>query len=196
MRLVLASASPQRRGLLADAGYRFEVLVADVEELTVGDPAGVAERNAVAKAEAVALRVGESVDDSLAAVVVLGADTVVAMDGQLFGKPDDRQHAAEMLSRLSGREHEVHTGVAVVAGGVTRSAVATTAVRFTELDTDAIALHVGLGEWEGRAGGYAIQESAGELVTGLDGDLDTVIGLPIRVVESLLPDAVQRESGR
>lgn len=188
MKLILASASPQRRDLLAAAGYRFEVLEAEVEEDEVGRPDSIAEANALAKARQVSASLGDPT------AVVLGADTVVALEGRAFGKPADEAEAASMLGRLAGQVHLVHTGVAVVHAGRSVSEVATSEVTFRPLDPAEIAGHVASGEWRGRAGGYAIQGAAGAFVESLEGDLDTVIGLPLQLVARLLPGDVQPTS--
>lgn len=185
MKLVLASASPQRRKLLGEAGYGFEVVPADVPEIAEGpEPVHIALLNAEAKARAVADEVGS---DS----VVIGADTVVDVGGVPLGQPADAQEAEKYLRMLSGTLHEVHTGVCVVSGELERSGVASTRVRFRELTDEDVAGYVGTGEWQGRAGGYAIQESGDEFVEAVEGDFDNVIGLPMRLVAELLPESVQ-----
>lgn len=187
MALVLASASPQRRDLLIAAGYDFTTLTSGSPEVEQGDPELVALANATAKAEAVAAGLADS-------EVVLAADTVVSRDGRLFGKPRDRDEAEEMLASLSSGAHLVHTGVAVAHAGGTRSGADATEVIFKELSAAGIAAHVALGEWEGRAGGYAIQESGADLVASVNGRIDTVIGLPMALVAELLPEGVQPQS--
>ena len=189
MRLILASASPQRRALLEAAGYEFEIIPADVEEATAGmPPKQLAEANAKAKAEAVA----QGVNDA----VVIGSDTVVALRDRSFGKPASFASAVEMLAVLSGQVHEVHSAVCVVVvaadGTTTQLAVCdSTSVEFHELSICKIEAHIALGEWQGRAGGYAIQESGSELVSNLVGGFDTVVGLPMKSLEELLPVDVQ-----
>jgi septum formation protein len=194
VRLILASASPQRRVLLEEAGYEFEIIPADVEEATAGmSPKQLAQFNAQAKAEAVSVGVTNA--------AIIGSDTVVALGNRSFGKPESFAEAAAMLSALSGQEHEVHSAVSVAvvsADGI--AAVQTlcdsTTVVFHELSTCRIEAHLALGEWQGRAGGYAIQESGSELVANLGGAFDTVVGLPMHLTAELLPDAVQPNSPR
>ena len=194
MRLILASASPQRRALLEAAGYEFEIIPADVEEAAAGmAPKQLARFNAEAKAEAVAAGVVDA--------VVVGSDTVVALGDRCFGKPGSFAAAVEMLTALSGQQHSVHSAVSVAAVGadgstVVRTECDSTLVRFEQLTQCRIEAHLALGEWQGRAGGYAIQESGRELVTELDGAFNTVVGLPMELLAELLPEAVQANSAR
>jgi nucleoside triphosphate pyrophosphatase len=143
-----------------------------VDEETDGDPAAVAETNARRKATAVP---GD---------LVLGADTVVALDGEILGKPRDEAQAREFIGRLNGRTHEVVGGIALVA-----TAVEVTRVTFHALDDAALDRYVATGEWEGRAGGYAIQGAGGSLVAFVDGDYLNVVGLAISRVRALLAGA-------
>ncbi len=182
--LWLASASPRRRALLAAAGLRFEVRPADVEERVdeAEGPRGTAERLARLKAEAVAERLASEGRAGL----VLGADTVVAMQQRVLGKPANRQAAAAMLWDLSGRTHQVWTGVAVVGVGsgagteVLESFVVCSAVRFAPLTESLVAAYVDSGEGLDKAGGYAIQGRLGRrLVVGFQGSFSNVVGLPL-----------------
>jgi septum formation protein len=176
--LILASASPQRRAILAGAGIPFEVRPADVEEETEGDPAAVAELNARRKATAVP---GE---------LVLGADTVVALDGEILGKPRDAAQAREYLERLNGRTHEVVGGIALAARGeIVACTHETTRVTFRRSDAATLDRYVATREWDGRAGAYAIQGRGGELVERVDGDYLNVVGLPLERVTGLLERA-------
>jgi septum formation protein len=148
---------------------------ADVDEETAGEPAEVAVRNARRKAAAVP---GE---------VVLGADTVVALEGEILGKPRDAAQAREYIGRLNGRTHEVVGGIALARGGeIVATAVETTRVTFREMDDATLDRYVATGEWEGRAGGYAIQGAGGSLVAFVDGDYLNVVGLAISRVNELL----------
>lgn len=162
--MILASASPQRRAILTQLGVDFTVRPADVEELTDGDPATVALENARMKAHAV--------DGDL----VLGVDTVVTLDGVVYGKPADADEAATMLRTLQGRTHEVISGWCLRPVG---EGVDVTKVTFRALDDAQIAAYVALGEWQGRAGGYAIQERGAALVRRIEGDYLNVVGLPV-----------------
>ena len=185
MKLILASASPQRLALLGEAGYGFDVVPANVPEIAEGlEPAHIALVNAEAKARAVASDLGPD-------VVVIGADTVVDVEGVPLGQPADIAEAERHLRSLSGTLHEVHTGVCVVAGDVERSGVASTRVRFKALSDGEVSDYLATGEWQGRAGGYAIQESGDAFVEAVEGDFDNVIGLPMRLVVELLPESVQ-----
>jgi len=184
LKLILASASPQRRKLLGDAGYGFEVVPSAVAEIANGpEPPHIALLNAEAKARAVSAENPEA--------VVLGADTVVDVEGIPLGQPADPKEAEEHLRLLSGSLHEVHTGVCIISGGVERSGVASTRVQFRVLTDEEMLAYVAKGEWQGRAGGYAMQESGDAFVTEVNGDFDNVIGLPMRLVAELLPDSVQ-----
>jgi septum formation protein len=177
-RLILASASPRRREILTRLGVSFEVAVAEVEETVEGDPGEVALANAERKAAAVA--------DEHPAAVVLGADTVVALAGEILPKPRDDEQARAWLERLSGREHRVITAIAVVDAGTIQTAVSTTAVRFRSLSDAEIEWYVASGEWRDRAGGYAIQGRGSALVASIAGDYWTVVGLPVPVLIDLL----------
>jgi septum formation protein len=151
-----------------------------VEEETQGDPAQVAEENARRKALAVAADRPDA--------VVLGADTDVALDGEILGKPLEPAQARAFLRRLSGRTHEVVGGIAVVRDGDLTTAVEVTEVDFADLDPSTLEWYVRSREWEGRAGGYAIQGRGAALVTGVRGDYLNVVGLPLARLLALHPD--------
>ena len=173
--LVLASRSPQRRAILEQVGIEFRVEPPDVEELEEGDPRSLVIENARRKARAV--------DGGL----VLGADTAVALDGELFGKPADVAEAAAFLRRLSGRDHEVHGGLCLREDGEERTAHASTRVRFRHLDEPELDWYLASGEWRDRAGGYAIQGKGAVLVAEIEGDYFNVVGLPVAQLVELLP---------
>lgn len=179
-RLILASASPRRRDLLADAGFRFEVRPADLDEeaYAAADAAELARLLAVAKARAVAA--GHPND------VVLGSDTTVAAhDGTLLGKPIDAEDAARILRKLGEGPHQVCTGIAVVRGEELASATETAVVNMRPMTPAELAAYLDGGEWRGKAGAYGIQND--DLwVTRLVGDRDTVMGLPVRRTRELL----------
>jgi septum formation protein len=178
--VILASASPQRRAILAQVGIAFEVRVTGAIEETDGDPAAVAEVNARRKAGAIA-------DEPEA--LVLGADTLVTIDGDILGKPRDAAQAFEFLVRLAGREHEVVGAIALATGGqVQQTAVEVTTVRFRALDQPTLDWYVSSREWEGRAGGYAIQGRGAALIAGIRGDYLNVVGLPLGRLLALQPD--------
>jgi len=186
MRLVLASASPRRSELLAAAGVEFDVSPVDVDEARrpAEPPRTFVERLAREKAAA-----GVRVHPDRA---VLAADTAVVVDGEVLGKPTDEEDAARMLRRLSGRAHEVLTGVAVAWQGRVASEVASTRVWMAPLSAETIGWYVASGEPADKAGGYAIQGLASRFVTRLEGSYSNVVGLPVAVVLHLL-EAVTRE---
>ena len=176
-RLVLASASPRRRELLGQLGLRFDVVPADIDESPRAgeEPRDYVLRLAREKAAAVAA------DDA----VVIAADTTVAIDGLILGKPADLDDAREMLRSLAGREHDVHTGVAVRVRERTAIAVETTRVTFAPLDASAIEWYLSTGEPFDKAGAYAIQGAGGALVERIDGSASNVVGLPLTLVVAL-----------
>lgn len=177
--LVLASRSPQRRAILERLGVAFSVRPSDVPELEQGDPAAVAVENAVRKARAVR-RVGVR-------EAVLGVDTLVTLDGRIYGKPPDRERAAATLRALSGATHQVIGGVALILPDRTRTAAAVTSVTFRELDEPLLTWYLRREEWQGRAGGYAIQGAGAALVRGIQGDYENVVGLPLALLLELYP---------
>jgi septum formation protein len=179
--IVLASASPQRRAILEQLGVPFVVRPAAVEEVEEGDPATVALTNARAKAAAVE---GEH---------VLGVDTVVALDGEIFGKPATAQAALQTLTRLSGRTHEVVSGLALLRPGNPQVVHEVTEVTFRELGEELIERYVGTLEWSQRAGGYAIQGQGGALVRAISGNYLNVVGLPVAALLDLDLSLMLRE---
>ena len=154
----------------------FRVEVPEIEELSDGDPRALVVENARRKARAID---GER---------VLGVDTAVVLDGRMFGKPSDAEEAETFLRRLSGRGHEVLSGIALREHGSDRSEVAVTRVRFRLLEQGDIAWYLGTGEWRGRAGGYAIQGRGAALVAEIEGDYSNVVGLPVPALIELAPD--------
>jgi septum formation protein len=181
MQIVLASRSPQRREILQRLGVEFEVVVPDVEEVGEGEPAEAVLESARRKAMAVGARPG---------TVVIGCDTEVVVDGRLLGKPGDEGRAREFLQLLSGRSHEVLSGLVLVgpAEGEERAGTASSAVRFRELADADLDRYIGSGEWRERAGGYAIQGLGATLVDRVDGDITNVIGLPLALLLQLEPE--------
>ncbi|MDG1491065.1 MAG: Maf family protein [Planctomycetota bacterium] len=189
--LILASASPRRHRLLAEAGVSFRIVPADVDE-TINlalDAGGVAEDLALRKAQAVADRQGS------AGALVLGSDTVVVLgedgdvDRRFLEKAPDAQEATRMLQALSGTRHRVITGIAVVdvENGAALTDHEVTWVTMRPLDAGEVTAYVASGEWEGKAGAYAIQETADRFVTGLEGGgFDNVVGLPVERTLALL----------
>jgi septum formation protein len=185
-RLILASGSPQRRSILTQIGVVFEVRVSGVEELAQGPGVEVAMENAHRKAAAVA---GGEAGELIAGLPVLGVDTVVSLGTRLLGKPGDEAEAAEMLTLLAGRRHLVISGVCLIDRDLerVRTAAARTVVEFRELSAAAVARYASLGEWEGRAGAYAIQERGATLVRAIEGDYLNVVGLPVATLIDLFP---------
>jgi septum formation protein len=185
-RLVLASGSPQRRAILGDLGLDFDVRASDVAEEDEGAPRVVASENALRKALAVAGAAGADAGE-----LVIGCDTLVATDGrQIWGKPADAAAARATLRHLSGRTHEVVSGLALVRSGDVRAATEVTKVTFRKLDDREIDWYVATGEWNGRAGGYAIQGRGAVLIKRIEGDYLNVVGLPVAALLSLCPGLV------
>ena len=186
--LVLASASPRRRALLTQAGYRFEVHPAHIPEdpLPGERPIAYVTRLAREKAEAVFRDLTNAGSKSEKKLVVLGADTTVALDNTILGKPEDPADAARMLRLLSGRTHRVITGVAVATEKGTEVAAEATAVRFLTLSDEEIAEYVATGEPMDKAGAYAIQGRAARWIPRIEGCYFNVMGLPLALVCSLL----------
>lgn len=184
---VLASASPQRTAILSQLGIPHTVVVAEVDEVMVGDPDEVAEQNARAKAHAVARQQPFA--------TVIGSDTIVLTDdGEILGKPADLDDAREMLAKLVGRTHTVVSGVAIAGPGrrTTRSGVDRTTVRMRTLSAMELERHLAHGEWEGRAGAYAIQGRGAGLVERIEGDYLNVVGLPVALLARLAPELLDR----
>ncbi len=183
--LILASASPRRRDLLAQSGVAFEIQPADIDETPLADesPAECAMRLAGEKAVAIARRVGPQTRRW-----VLGADTVVVLDGAGLGKPDDAAHARRLLGSLVGRTHVVVTGVAIVASDalLPRLQAVESTVVMREADPDEIARYVATGESLDKAGAYAAQGKGRRFIERIEGSETNVIGLPMDETLSLL----------
>ncbi|MGA8541878.1 MAG: Maf family protein, partial [Terriglobales bacterium] len=180
---VLASASPRRQELLRSAGIPFEVHPAHIPEdpLPAEYAKDCAERLAREKALAVARQRPND--------VVLGADTVVVIDDQILGKPSDLADAARMLQMLSGREHQVITGVCLVVGGQCLAGSETTSVTMSGISEREIADYVANGEPMDKAGAYAIQGIASRWIPRIEGDYTNVVGLPVALVWRMLRQA-------
>ena len=182
MRLLLASSSPRRRELLTSAGFEFDVIAADIDErVRPGETAeAYVRRMAVEKADAVRARADGR--------PVLAADTIVVVDGDVLGKPANDAAAVGMLARLSGREHDVLTSVALWWPGDADPDVTVerTRVWMRVIPADEIAAAVATGEPRDRAGAYAIQGLASRWVTRIDGAYGTVVGLPVEAADRLL----------
>jgi septum formation protein len=200
--IVLASGSPQRKALLERLGVPFTVRATDAEEIEQGeDPAQVAVENALRKARAASLA-GDGRPE-----LVIGCDTIVVLDGVIYGKPPDVDAARRTLSALGGRTHEVISGLAVLAPGqaaadvpgrpagpggraalVERTAVERTRVSFRAIDSELLDWYVATEEWRGRSGGYAIQGAGSKLALAVEGEEENVVGLPVRALLALCPE--------
>lgn len=176
--MILASRSPQRRAILEQLGVAFTAVATDVAEIETGDPLAVAQENALRKARAVERPAGE---------LVLGCDTLVTLGGRIYGKAEDPQSAAQTLRALSGAQHTVLSGLALIDDDGERCGVAQTSVTFAELGEERIAWYVGSGEWRERAGCYAIQGRGAALVASIEGDYTNVVGLPVGLLLQLEP---------
>jgi septum formation protein len=188
--VILASGSPQRRAILDQLGVAFTVVVSHADELEQGPADEVALENARRKAVSVAtgsVPATQPVRSRGNAETVLGVDTLVALDGLIYGKPRDREDAVATLRALAGRSHRVVSGICVIEGGEARTATAVTDVKFRPLSEVAIAWYADTEEWRGRAGGYAIQGRGAALVESIHGDYLNVVGLPVATLLDLLP---------
>jgi septum formation protein len=200
LRLVLASASPRRADLLRAAGYVFDTIAVDLDERVLpGESPSVyvarlaREKSAAAMEELVARpsqgRVGEPERAALQGLVVLGADTAVIVDGEILGKPQDDRDAEAMLRKLSGRRHDVLTGVSLRTSSGEWGRVETTGVYMAELSPQDVNWYVASGEGRDKAGAYAVQGLASRFITRIDGSYSNVVGLPVAAVEALLREA-------
>jgi nucleoside triphosphate pyrophosphatase len=182
--VILASGSPRRKAILEQLGIEFRVEAPEVEEIARGEPRQAVRENALRKARAVA-SAGER---------VLGADTAVVLDGRIFGKPRDEAEAETFLRRLSGRTHEVMSGIALrEPDGAERTDVAVTRVRFRRLEKPDLDWYLATGEWADRAGAYAIQGRGAALVEEIEGDYWNVVGLPVPALLRLAPNLLRQE---
>ncbi len=192
-RIYLASQSPRRRELLKQIGVNFEVLLLrsnagrslDVDE-TPQTNEGAEDYVRRICSEKAATGYAMLRYRNLPAAPVLAADTAVILDGKILGKPDSPEHAAEMMRALSGREHQVLTGIAMVMGTHVEMALSTSIVRFIELDDERIRRYLFTSEAKDKAGGYAIQGLAGAFVESLSGSYSGVVGLPLCETVTLL----------
>ena len=208
MRLILASASPRRAELLRAAGYAFEIVVTDVDEqVRPGETASTyvrrlaAEKSAAAQSGTAKAVPHDGRRDGLASVghrfsgadprgdadvIILGADTVVVIDGQILGKPRDDGETTSMLRRLSGRRHEVMTGISLRQGTSELGRVEITTVYFTPLSDAELEWYVASGEGRDKAGAYAIQGQASRFISRIEGSYSNVVGLPVAAVHEVL----------
>jgi septum formation protein len=191
VQLVLASGSPQRRAILERLGARFTVRAPGVAEIQQGPPEQVALENARRKARA-ARRPG-------AEEAVLGCDTLVVLNGTIYGKPADERDARDTLGALGGATHEVLSGLVLLlpgaAGGnedTERTAIARTKVSFRAIGPELLDWYLATGEWRERAGGYAIQGAGAALVRAVSGDYENVVGLPLASLLDIYPQLLER----
>ncbi len=208
MKVVLASGSPQRKEILGKLGVEFEVVVPNVEELNDGDPERLVVENARRKAHAITsagpVAAGDPPSPAVAKAssgmgpptapptLVIACDTDVVLDGEVLGKPADEAEAREYLDRMSGRAHEVLSGLVVLDAGEERSGLERTSVVFKQLDEAEKERYVAFGEWRGRSGGYAIQTLGSTLVERVEGSVSNVVGLPVGLLAELAPQLLAR----
>lgn len=179
MKYILASKSPRRREILANLGVDFEIVTADVDESDAAtDPRILVERLSARKGEAVRdrlLQEGRFTDDT----VIISSDTVVSVDGRILGKPQDADDARRMLSSLSGRAHEVVSGISLITKSATGVAHEVTEVIFDPIDPDVLERYLSTAEPYDKAGAYAIQGFASTWISGIRGCYFNVVGLPV-----------------
>ena len=188
MKVILASKSPRRRELLSrlgeKMGFEFEIIVSEVDESV---EEGISPEEAV---RILAERKGRAVAESVGSdSLVISSDTLVELGGVPLGKPCDEAEAVSMLTSLSGKAHNVHTGVAVHYQGKLYSGVASTAVYFREMSQDEIIDYVKSGDPMDKAGAYGIQSGGGKFVEKIEGDYDTVVGLSVALTKRLVDEA-------
>ena len=186
MRIILASKSPRRRELLSELYRDFEIITEETDETL---PVGVHPREGVAilavrKGAAVKAKIGDE-------ALIISSDTLVELDGVALGKPQDEADATRMLRSLSGKAHNVHTGVAVHYRGKVYSGTDSTAVHFRPITEEEIAEYIASREPMDKAGSYAIQGIGGKFITGFEGDYDTVVGLSMRLLGELISLATE-----
>ena len=181
MKIILASSSPRRRELMERMGLEFTVLTAQTDETMRPDGDPYDEVADVSRRKAAAVLPFCGGED-----VVVAADTIVVLDGLVMGKPRDPEDAVNMLRRLSGREHQVMTGVTVRCGGRAETKTVVTAVRFRPLAEAEICAYVATGEPMDKAGAYGVQGRAAIFIEGLDGDFYNVMGLPVCTLAEML----------
>lgn len=178
--VVLASRSPRRRDLLSRLGVRHKVVPADIDETP--RPGEAASRYVVRMAESKAATVAARHPEA----VVVAADTAIEIDGRILGHPADEEDARRMLKSLSDRTHKVHSAVACISPDGSRSLRTTSVVKMRPLNKHLREWYIETGEWQGKAGGYAIQGHGGTLVSSVKGSLSGVVGLPLRETALLL----------
>ena len=188
MKYILASKSPRRRELLSDIIKEFEIITCEVDESL---PEGIHPRDGV---EILAVKKGYAVAKDYPDSLVISSDTLVEIGGTPLGKPVDECDAERMLRSLSGKAHNVHTGVAVHYKGKCYSGVATTAVYFREMTDEEISDYIASGDPMDKAGSYGIQSGGGKFVRKIEGDYDTVVGLSVALTKKLIDEAQNDKS--
>jgi septum formation protein len=184
MKYILASKSPRRKELLSQIVDNFIIITKDVDETLDF------EAHPSVEVKYLAIMKGEAVAKDNPEAVVISSDTLVEVDGVALGKPRDREDAFRMLKLLSGRAHNVHTGVAVHLMGLCYSGVASTAVYFREMTDEEIWSYIDSGDPMDKAGSYGIQSGGGKFVEKIDGDYDTVVGLSLKLTKELIDEAI------
>jgi len=182
-KIILASRSPRRKDILEKLNLSFVIDPPDIDESPIKNesPINYVQRISAAKAEIVAQRHDKQ-------CIVIAADTTVELQGEIFGQPRDLDEARLMIHKLSGKTHAVHTAVSVRCEMKIATAVDTAQVTMREVSNELLEWYIGTGESIGKAGAYAVQGHGAALVAGVTGELDTVIGLPVRLLTSLLAD--------
>jgi septum formation protein len=191
MKIILASKSPRRKEIFGafaeECGFRFEIITRETDEELFGE-------HPMTGVRTLAERKGAAVAAEYPTALVVSSDTLVELDGIPLGKPIDENDACRMLHDLSGKTHNVHTGIALTLGDKVYSGVATTEVTFRELTEDEICAYVATGEPMDKAGAYGIQGKGGSLVAGYNGEFDTVVGFNMTLLHRLVKDAVGDEA--
>ncbi len=191
MKVILASKSPRRKeifGAYANSlGFSFDIVTRETDEELFGE-------HPLTGVKTLAERKGAAVAREYPTALVVSSDTLVELDGVPLGKPVDEMDACRMLRELSGKTHNVHTGIALTLGDRVYSGVATTAVTFRALTDDEMRAYVATGEPMDKAGAYGIQGKGGSLVAGYDGEFDTVVGFNMTLLRRLVKEAVGDEA--
>ncbi len=194
MRIILASKSPRRREILEMLGVKFEVVVADTEEICDNEnPGARVETLAMQKAVAVQEKLGTKDSGDKGEDLIIACDTLVYLDGEFFGKPESRDDARRMLSKLSGRTHEVWSGICLCGKGKTVVASEKTEVEFAKMSQNEIERYLDSEEPFDKAGAYAVQGRAARYVKGLSGDYFNVVGLPVNLLYRTLKEQFEVE---